>query len=94
MATLGPQSAELANVAASATSVELFGAEGRVNGRTVWNDSANTLYIKFGATASLTDCTVKVDPDAYYEFPGPVVYSGVVHGIWDVAAGAARVTEW
>jgi hypothetical protein len=92
VSTIPAQGATLTNVAASASSVALFAA-GRARGRAVWNDSAATLYVKFGAGASATSCTVKLDPDDYYEFPQPV-YAGAVEGVWASATGAARVTEW
>lgn len=93
MSTTGAQAATVANVASAATSTVLFTATGNAKGRSIWNDSTAILYVKFGATASATSCTVKLIADAYYEFPRPV-YSGVVEGIWASATGAARVTSW
>lgn len=93
MTVIKAQSATLANVAGSASSVALFAAAGTVRGRAVWNDSTAVLYLKFGATASATSATVKIPADGYYEFPSPV-YGGVVHGIWTAATGNARTTEW
>jgi hypothetical protein len=90
---LSPQSATLANVSSSASSVTLFAAAGGVKGRTIYNDSTAVLYVKFGATASTTSYTVQLAAGAYYEFPRPV-YGGVVDGIWASANGAARTTEW
>ena len=86
------RSATLANVSASATSVALFPANGGVEARTVHNDSAATLYLKYGATASTTSYTVKIPADGYFEFPRPV-FEGLVHGIWSSATGTARTTE-
>jgi hypothetical protein len=88
VSTASPQ-----NVAASASSTTLFASNSSARGRAIWNDSTAVLYLKFGATASATSCTVKIAADGYYEFPGPL-YTGVVDGIWASAAGAARVTEW
>lgn len=82
----------LANVSASATSVALFAANTSAVARSVVNDSAADLYLKFGATASATSYTAKLGPGAYYEFPAPL-YNGVVHGIWTSATGSARTTE-
>ncbi len=93
MTVLGSQSATAANVNSSASSVTLFAAVGNAKGRTVYNDSAAVLYLKFGATASTTSYTVQLPAGAYYEFPQPC-YSGVVDGIWASANGAARVTGW
>lgn len=93
MSVNGPQAATLANVSGAASSTVLFAATGNARGRTIWNDSSAILYVKFGATATSTSCTLKLIADAFYEFPQPV-YSGVVEGIWASATGAARVTSW
>lgn len=93
MTATPPQSATLANVASSATSVTLFAASGTVKGRTITNDSTAVLYVKFGATASTTSYTVQLASNAYYEFPQPC-YGGLVDGIWASANGSARVTSW
>jgi hypothetical protein len=86
------RAATLANVSASATSVAVFPASGGVGGRSVYNDSAVNLYLKYGDTASTTSYTVKIPGGGLYEFPRPA-YDGLVHGIWDSATGAARTTE-
>lgn len=92
----GPQAATLANVASSATNVTLFAAAaGRVQMRTIFNDSTAVLYVKFGATASASSYTVQIAAGGYYEFPCPGdVYGGQVDGIWASANGNARVTSW
>lgn len=90
---VGPQTAAVASVPASASTTTLFPAAGTANGRTVYNDSTAVLYIKFGATASATSYTVQLAGGAYYEFPAPV-YCGQVDGIWVSATGAARITSW
>jgi hypothetical protein len=82
----------LANVAGSASSVALFASNAAARGRVIHNDSTAALYVKFGATASTTSYTVRLDADAYYEFPPPL-YTGVVDGIWASATGSARTTE-
>jgi hypothetical protein len=90
--TLTVAAATLANVAGSATSVTLLASNTAARGRIIHNDSTAALYVKFGATASTTSYTVRLDPDAYYEFPAPL-YTGVVDGVWSSATGSARVTE-
>ena len=93
MASIPPQTATLANVASSASSVTLFAASGTAKARTIFNDSTSVLYVKFGATASTSSYTVQLASNAYYEFPQPA-YAGVVDGIWASANGNARVTSW
>lgn len=88
-----------ATVASSASSVNLFAAsadpyaETDVLGRTVFNDSTQVLYLKFGATASASSYTVQIAAGGYYEFPRPI-YAGQVDGIWASANGNARLTSW
>jgi len=88
-------SATAASVASSASSTELFAADASTstNGRAVFNDSTAVLYLKFGATASVTSYTVQIAPGGYYEFPLPL-YDGEVDGIWASANGYARLTSW
>lgn len=91
---IADQTATTATVASSATSVTLFAAAtGSLNGRTVWNDSTQTLFLKFGVTASSTDYTVQLPANGFYEFPLPI-YGGEVDGIWASANGNARLTSW
>lgn len=93
MSVTAPQTATLANVASSASSVTVFAASATARGRTVYNDSSQILYLKFGATASTTSFTAQLAAGAYYEFPQPC-YGGLVDGIWASANGSARVTSW
>lgn len=79
-------------VASSASAVTLFSANTDTVGRLVFNDSTQTLYVKFGTAASASDFTVKMVAGAYYEFPYPI-YRGVVTGIWASADGNAYCTE-
>lgn len=93
MSVISPQTATLANVASSASSVTLFAAAGSTRARTIYNDSTAVLYVKFGTTASATSYTVQLAAGDYYEFPQPC-YGGRVDGIWASANGNARVTSW
>ncbi len=89
------QSATLANVVSSATSVALFAASGSARERTVFNDGTTTMLLSFSATASsATAFTVKIAAAGYYEFPQPL-YAGAVTAIWEGSpTGAARTTEY
>ncbi len=88
----GAATATLANVSSSATNVTLQASNSSRRGLSIFNDSSDILYVKFGATASSTSFTVKMLPGSYYEMPTPV-YTGIVDGIWSVATGSARMTE-
>jgi len=81
----------LANVAGSASTVTILALNAARKGASVHNDSTVILYLKLGATASVTSYTIKMQPDDYYEVP--FNYSGVMDGIWASATGSARVTE-
>lgn len=87
-----PSSATLANIAASATNVTLFAANSARRGALLYNDSGATLFVKFGATASATDFTLRVEANGYFELPQPC-YTGIIDGLWQSATGTARVTE-
>ena len=96
---MSDQTATLANVASSASSVNLFPANTYTypadgnHGRLVFNDSTQVLYLKFGATASASSYTVQIAGGGYYEFPQPL-FLGNVDGIWAGANGNARLTSW
>lgn len=84
--------ATLSNVASSASNVTLLAANPKRIGATLFNDSTQVVYVKFGATASNTSYTVQIASNGYYEVPAPV-YTGIIDGIWASANGNARVTE-
>ena len=81
------------NVSGSASSVTLLAANASRVGAMIFNDAANVLYVKLGATASTTSYTVQLAASAYYELPSSPIYTGVIDGIWSASGGAARVTE-
>lgn len=84
--------ATLSNVASSASNVTLLAENTDRIGVLVQNDSTATLYLKYGATASTSSYTVKMEPGSYWEMPQPI-YTGIIDGIWSAANGAARITE-
>jgi len=89
---IGATTATLTNVNDSATNVTLLSSNVDRLGGTIYNDSDQTLYVKFGVTASTTSFTAKVFPDGYYELPKR--YLGQIDGIWaSDSTGAARITE-
>ena len=99
---MSTQTATVANVAASATSVQVFpqvwpaeaGTGTGSNGRAVYNDSTATLYLLFGTGATTTSYTVQIGPGGYFEFPSSPLFCGEVDGIWSSATGNARTTAW
>jgi hypothetical protein len=85
--------ATLTNVSSSASTGTILASNAARLGATFYNDSTQVCYLKFGATASTTSYTVQMAAGAYYELPGPHVYSGIIDGIWASANGSMRVTE-
>ncbi len=86
----------LSNVASNASSVTLLAANTSRVGATIWNDSTQVLYVKFGTTASTTSATIRMAAStatqtSYYEVP--FGYTGRIDGIWASANGFARITE-
>jgi hypothetical protein len=83
--------AALSNVAGSASNVTLLAANVARLGATIFNDSSAILYVKMGATASVTSYTVQIAAGGYYELP--YGYTGLIDGLWASATGNARITE-
>jgi len=91
-AATNPATATVTTVNASDVSVTLFVADGTRRGGTIFNDSPQSLWIKFGASASLTDYTRIIPSLEGYDLPEPV-YTGRIDGIWTQSNGHARVTK-
>jgi hypothetical protein len=88
-----PPTGVITSVAAAITSTTILVANTGRRGAAVFNDS--TANLKLGLTASAvsaTAFTVKIGPGGFFEVPYPA-YVGQLTGIWDAAAGSARVTE-
>jgi hypothetical protein len=83
--------ATVAQVTASATSVQLFAANA-ASARIIHNASTSRLLVKYGTAASASSYTYPMDPNGVLELPGGV-FDNVVHGIWDTANGFAMCTE-
>ena len=81
----------VSRVTSVATTTTLLAANAARRLATIFNESTSTLFVKFGATASVTSYTVQVPAGGYYEVPG--FYSGIIDGIWAAANGAAQITE-
>ena len=87
-----PATATLTTVAASAVSVSLVASNAARRQVVIVNDGNKSLYVAFAATASTTAFTVRLGGGN--EFVSELdSYTGVISGIWDVAAGSARITE-
>lgn len=85
--------APVTSVASSITVVTLLAVNTSRIGASFYNDSANILYLKWGANAATSDYTVKMQAGAFYEVPPWPIYTGIITGIWDVATGSCLITE-
>jgi hypothetical protein len=84
--------AVVTRVAGSITTVTLLAANSARLGAMIYNDTpAGDLWIKFGATASFVSFTVRLFSGGFFIVPAG--YTGRIDGIWNVADGAAQVTE-
>lgn len=84
----------VAAVAASVTAVELGTNRATRSSMTIFNEpGASTLYLKFGAGASLASYSNRLQPGDYWE-ASPPKYTGPVTGIWDGTTGQALITEF
>jgi hypothetical protein len=84
-------SSSTTTVASSASNVMLLTTNTNRLGASVFNDSNSIVYIKLGATASLTSFAIKLYPNSYWEVPSN--YVGQIDAIWANANGNARITE-
>lgn len=86
----------LTNVNDGATSTTLLAANAGRYAFTIYNDSTELLYVKCGATASVTSFTAVLLPQMTWGTRDlGVNYTGKIDGIWaNDASGAARVTEF
>lgn len=91
-ATIVAGAATLSNVSSSASNGTLLASNADRIGVLIVNDSTATLYLKYGATASTSSYSVKMEPGSYWEMPQPI-YTGIIDGIWSSANGSARITE-
>lgn len=89
-------SVTVSTVASLATSATLLVANTSRLGAVIHNTDANALFIKYGATATVSPggYTYKIPSDGTWEMPLHVVYYGIIDGIWAAdGAGSASITE-
>lgn len=85
-------SADVDNLASSASSQTMRDANTDRKGLIIFNDSTAILYVKFGATASTTDFTFRLTPQGVYEMRAPI-YTGRIDIIHASENGTVRNTE-
>lgn len=79
----------------SATAVELAPARESRRGMTIYNDSTQSLYVKYSVDVTTTSFAIKIPPDWYATMPWGEIYAGKMWGVWGgVDPGRfAQVTE-
>lgn len=89
-----PATGNQTNVASSATDVTILAANAARKGAMIFNDSTSVLYLLLSTgTSSVTNYSTQI-------LAGGILtmlvgeYTGVIKGLWSVANGAARVTEF
>lgn len=93
-----PMQATRATVTASATitnagPVMVATTNSRRLGLVLYNNSANTVYIKFGAPGNAgTDMTVPIATFQSYQMPAPI-FTGALFGIRNSGTGVVVATE-
>ena len=80
------------SVPASATTVTLLAANDSRNSFWIFNDSSSELYVKVGASASLTNFSFKMLSGSFEKIGTPCPRDQIT-GIWVVAVGSAKVTS-
>ena len=85
--------ATLSNVASSATNVTLLASNASRKGLVMFNDSTQSCYVKFAATATSSSYTYQLFPSQTLDLGQPL-YTGIIDGIWASANGNMRITEY
>lgn len=88
----GATTSIVTRVASSASSHTLVAANASRKGLLFYNDSTAYQYLKLGTVASLTDFTVRLVPQVFYEVASPI-YVGQIDVISSSTNGAIQVTE-
>lgn len=79
-------------VPSSTSSQVLVPANPLRQGLLLFNDSTASQYVKLGSVASMTDFTVRLVPQVFYEVAQPI-YVGQIDVISSSTNGAIQVTE-
>lgn len=79
-------------IASTIGTVVLAPAQTKRVSLSIYNASANPLYMKHGSGAKSTDFTLMMVSSGFYEVPRPI-YNGQITGVWGTADGSVYVTE-
>jgi hypothetical protein len=59
----------------------------------IYNEGAETAYVKLGASATTSSYTIPIVSSGYYELPKPI-YTGVIDAITASGTATLRITEF
>lgn len=76
------------------TSVVVLPANRWRNGLTIYNNSANSVYLTFGPISSGSTCTRILATFAQWDMLGPVIYTGQISAIRNAGSGTLVITEY
>jgi hypothetical protein len=88
----GTDTAAVTAIPASTSAVTAAAANTGRRGLIFYNDSADTVYLKFGSGVSSSSFSVKMAPEFTYEMQTPT-YNGLITAVWSGTTGNGRVTE-
>lgn len=90
----GLSSATITSVSDSDSAQTLLSANSDRKGSIIFNDSTAILYVSLGSTATTTNFSYRLTPNATLELFAEKNFTGLISGIWESdASGAARITE-
>lgn len=75
-------------------SVQVLAANTKRRGLTIYNNSANSVYLTWGATSSSNTCTRILATFTQFDMFGPVVYLGPISAIRNAGSGTLILTEY
>ena len=90
-AAIGGHAATTSNVTVSGTVATLLAANTARVGFVLWNESGQTVFVKFGSGATTSSYTRQIANGGVYEARD--LYRGQVTAITSTGSGAVRVTE-
>lgn len=84
----------ITRISISASNVTLLAANSARNLVILVNDTKRDCFVKYGAVATSTNFTIKMEPDDTHIISDPI-YTGIIDAIWASASGggAMQVTE-
>lgn len=84
--------ATLSSVASATSTGVLLAANVARKGVVIYNESTAILYVACALTTTTSAYTIQIAANASWSLP--LVYTGVISGLWSAVNGNARITEF